>query len=508
MEKKSRMDWITFSISGGILILFVLASVWDDQITGQWINESFNFSVKYFGAYWQVLLLATFVIGLILAFSKYGKVRLGNLVKPENDNYRWISMILCTLLAGGGVFWAAAEPMYHFITTPPLFSGMENGTMEAAFPAMAQSFLHWGFLAWAILGTLATIVLMYAHYHKGYPLKPRTLLFPLFGKKIFRKSVIGTITDIVSIVSVAAGTIGPVGFLGLQVGYGLQEIFGIPDTFFTQSLIIIFLVVIASISAATGIERGIQLLSRINVGFVVVLMVAMLILGPTLFIIDLFIGSQGFYLQNFLTMSLYRVDQGWLGYWTIFFWGWFIGYGPMMAIFMSRISRGRTIRQLIIAVSIIAPIVSNFWFTVVGGSGIFYEMQNGGSVSTALNESGMPAAVMAIMNQIPLGFLLSVGFIIVTIIFVATTTDSMSYTVAVTLSGTDEPNRFIRVFWALMFGVVAVCLLAIGEGSITALQNFIVVTAVPVSILLLPALWDAPKIAAKMAREQKIVKKK
>lgn len=135
-------------------------------------------------------------------------------------------------------------------------------------------------------------------------------------------------------------------------------------------------------------------------------------------------------------------------------------------------------------------------------------MENPGSVSTALNESGMPATVMAIMNQIPFGIVLAIGFIIVSIIFVATTADSMSYTVAVTLSGTDEPSRLIRVFWALMFGVVAVSLLAIGEETVDMLQNFIVVTAAPVSLLLLPSLWDAPRIAKKMAKEQNIIGKK
>ncbi|ENH97266.1 BCCT transporter [Gracilibacillus halophilus YIM-C55.5] len=507
-RKTKKLDWMTFIVSGGLLALFIITSYFNQELVGQWISDSFTFTAKYFGAYWQVLLLVMFVIGLILAFSKYGNVRLGKMERPENGNFRWIAMILCTLLASGGVFWAAAGPMYHFITTPPLFTDIKDGTTTAAFPAMAQSYLHWGFSAWASLGTLTTIVLMYAHYHKGYPLKPRTFLYPMLGKKIFKNSFVGSLADIVSIVATAAGTIGPIGFLGLQVGYGLEAVFNIPNTFVTQAVIILFLAVIASISAATGVERGIQWLSRVNVSMVVVLMVTMLILGPTLYIIDLFVGSEAFYLENFLSMSLYRLDQAWLGSWTIFFWGWFIGYGPMMAMFISKISRGRTIRELIIAVSIIAPIVSNLWFTVVGGSGIFYEIENPGSVSTALNESGMPATVMAIMNQIPLGIVLAIGFIIVSIVFVATTADSMSYTVAVTLSGNDEPNRLIRVFWALMFGVVAVSLLAIGEETVSTLQNFIVVTAAPVSLLLLPSLWDAPKIAKKMAKEQNIINRK
>ncbi|WP_085524636.1 BCCT family transporter [Tuberibacillus sp. Marseille-P3662] len=506
--KKQQMDWTTFVVSGGLLALFVIMSLINDGMMGNWINGGFAFSVKYFGAYWQLLLLATFIIGLIIAFTKYGNVRLGNMEKPENGNYRWISMIMCTLLAGGGVFWAAAEPLYHFITTPPLFADEGLTSQESVLPALSQSYLDWGFLAWAILGSLTTIVLMYAHYHKGYPLKPRAILYPIVGEKIFHKSVIGSIADIVSIVSVAAGTIGPIGFLGLQVGYGLHSLFGIPNTLVTNMLIIVALVVIASISAATGIDRGIQWLSKMNVGLTIILIIFMLILGPTMFIINNFIAGESFYLHNFLRISLYRGDNAWLGLWTVFFWGWFLGYGPMMAIFISRISRGRTIRQLIVAVSIIAPIVSNFWFTVVGGTGIFYEIKNTGSVSTALQESGMPAAVMAIMDQLPLGFIMAIGFLIVTVIFVATTTDSMAYTVAVAITGDDRPNKLIRVFWALMFGAVAVVLLSIGEGSITALQNFIVVTAVPVSLLLLPPLWLAPKLARNMAVEQGIVNKK
>ncbi|GAE93257.1 high-affinity choline uptake protein BetT [Gracilibacillus boraciitolerans JCM 21714] len=144
-KKKKQVDWVTFIISGGLLVLFVIASVFNEKLVGKWISESFTFTAKYFGAFWQVLLLVMFVIGLILAFSKYGQVRLGKIERPENGNFRWIAMILCTLLAsGGGVFWAAAGPMYHYLTTPPLFTGIEEGTMAAAFPAMAQSYLHWG----------------------------------------------------------------------------------------------------------------------------------------------------------------------------------------------------------------------------------------------------------------------------------------------------------------------------------------------------------------------------
>ena len=502
---KQTTDKTVFFISGGLLILFVILAMIDLDMVEGWINSSFAFSAKVFGSYWELLLLANFIIGVVLAISKYGNVRLGKMEKPENGYYRWIAMILCTLLASGGVFWAASGPMMHFNATPPLFND-NSSTLAGVEPALAQSFLHWGFLAWAILGTLATIVLMYVHYHKGYPMKPRGMLFLLFGEKIFRKnSIIGNAADIISIVAVAAGTMGPIGFLGLQIGYGLHSLFNVPNTLVTNIVVISVLIVIAAISVATGIDRGIQFLSRMNVGLTVFLAVCMLILGPTLFIINKFISAEGFLIQNMLTMALYQGDQAWLGWWTVFFWGWFLGYGPMMAIFIARISRGRTIRELIIAVSIVAPLVTNFWFTVVGGTGIKAELDSPGSISTPLDVSGMPAAVMAIMDQLPLGFYLAIGFLLVTLVFVATTVDSISYTVAVSLTGSDQPSRLIRVFWVVMFGLLSIVLLTVGENSVTAIQNSIVVTAVPVSILLLPTLWGSIQAARKMAIEQNIV---
>ncbi|WP_117149006.1 BCCT family transporter [Paraliobacillus zengyii] len=504
-EGKTTTDKPVLIISGGLLLSFVVLAIIDLSMVESWINTSFAFSAKYFGAYWELLLLANFVIGIILAFTKYGNVRLGKKDKPENGYYRWIAMILCTLLASGGVFWAAAEPMMHFIANPPLFDD-NSSTMAGVSPALAQSFFHWGFLAWAILGTLATIVLMYLHYHKGYPMKPRGMLYPLFGEKIFKKnSIIGSAADIISIVAVAAGTMGPIGFLGLQLGYGLHSLFDIPNTLTTNIIVVSVLIVIAAISVATGVDRGIQFLSRMNVGLVVLLALGVLMLGPTLFIINMFVSAEGFHIQNMLTMALYQGDQGWLGGWTIFFWGWFLGYGPMMAIFIARISRGRTIRELVIAVSIIAPLVTNFWFTVVGGTGIKAELDVPGSISGPLAEGGMPAVVMAIMDSLPLGFFLAVGFLLVTLVFVSTTVDSISYTVAVSLTGTDHPSRLIRVFWVLIFGLMSIMLLAIGENSVSAIQNSIVVTAVPVSIIMLPTLWGAVQVARKLAVEQNIV---
>jgi glycine betaine transporter len=501
---KPSIDWPVLIISGGLLLVFVVAALINLESVSNFVNASFAFSVKYFGAFWQVLLLGTFFIAVGLAISKYGRVRLGKMEKPEISTYKWIAMIMCTLLAGGGVFWAAAEPMYHFTNLPPLFGGIESGTPQAVNPALAQAFMHWGFLAWAILGTLSTVVIMYAHYHKGMPLKPRTLLYPIFGKKIMKNSALGTAVDAFSIIAVAAGTIGPIGFLGLQASYGLNQIFGISGGFGTQTAIIVGVIAVITISAITGLHRGIQLLSRFNVGLTLVLMTAILFMGPGEFIANAFVSSFGTYLQEFIPMGTFRGDASWLGWWTVFFWGWFLGYGPMMAIFISRISRGRTIREIITAVGIIAPIVTSFWFTVVGGTGISLELANPGSISGPLNEFGLPAAMISITQQLPLSFLFGPAFLILTILFVATTGDSMAYTMAMAVTGEDNPSTGLKIFWSLMMGAIAIILLSFGDGGISALQSFIVVTAVPVSLILLPQFWLAPRVAKELAKEQGI----
>ena len=501
---ESRTDWPVLFISGGLLVAFVVASFINMDVVSNVVNQSFAFAVKYFGAFWQFLLLGTFFIALYLGFSKYGNIRLGNLAKPEVPYFKWIAMIMTTLLAGGGVFWAAAEPMYHFLDRSPNFAnaGVESATESAIIPAFAQTYLHWGFLAWSILGTLGTIVLMYSHYQKGMPLKPRTLLYPLLGEKIMKKSAFGTIIDASAVIAVAAGTIGPIGFLGLQAAYGMEALFGVPNNLFTQVIIIICVVTIATISAVTGLRKGIQFLSNLNVLITLILMVAILLLGPGGFIFDTFFAASGIHLQEFIAMSTFRGDSVWLGSWTIFFWGWFLGYGPMMAIFISTITRGRTIRELILAVSIIAPVVTAFWFTVVGGTGMFYELAQPGIVSEALNTSGMPAAMVAIAQQLPFSSVIAPLFLLVTILFVVTTADSMAYTVSVAITGDDKPPKSMRVFWAIIMGTVAIVLLMISEGGIGAIQSFIVVTAIPVSLLLLPTFWAAPKAAKIMYKEQ------
>ena len=455
-----RLDVPLFALSGGVILLFCLWALFDLKGLSVAVDAGFAFSARYFGLYWQLLLLATFLISLVILFMPGAKAKMGNLAKPEFSVFQWGSMIMCTLLAGGGVFWAAGEPMAHFISSPPLF-GAESKSAAAAWPALAQAYLHWGFLAWAILGSLTTIMLMHYHYDKGLPLAPRTLLYPVFGDRAIN-GPIGTIADAVCIIAVVAGTVGPIGFLGLQVAYGLHTLFGIPNGFATQAIVIGALVCIYTLSAVSGINRGIQLLSAINIWLAFILIVFILVVGPTSFIFE------GFF-------------KG-------------MGYGPLMAVFVARVSRGRSIRSIVILLSIVAPLVTNFWFTIVGGTGVSMELAQAGSVSQAFEGFNLPAALLAITQNLPAGFLVSILFILLTFAFVATTGDSMTYVISVAMSKTDEPSTAVRAFWGIAMGATAIILVSLGTDGVGKLQSFIVITAVPVSLILLPSLWDAIRI--------------
>lgn len=503
VHDRGRTDVPVLTISGGLLVAFVVVALSAPAATGNAVTAAFEFAARGFGALWQVLLLVTFIIAVALAFSRRGNVRLGSKKRPEYGRFQWISMIMCTLLAGGGVFFAAGEPLQHFVSPPPYYGEVQAGSPEAASAALAQSFTHWGFLAWAILGSLGAIVMMRG-VERGMPLRPRTLLHPLLGERRCQ-SWIGKAVDITCIVAVVAGTVGPIGFLGLQVSYGMSQVFGTPDSYPVQLSVIIALTAIAVLSVTSGISRGIQLLSRINVWLAIALMTAFVALGSAGFLVDAYLGGFSQYVRDFVPLALYRGDHQWLGSWTVFFFGWFLGYGPLMAIFVARISRGRTLRDLVISTAIVPPVASTLWFTVFGGTGIFFEQRTPGLISQPLNSSGVPAAVISIAEQLPFGRLLAIGVLLLTVTFVATTTDSMSYSIASAGTNNGEPAIAVRAFWAVLMGAAAASLILIGEGGINALQQFIVVTAVPVGFIMLPTVWTAPRVAKHMAIEQGIL---
>lgn len=501
-----KVDWAVSGWSTGILAAFVIAAIIVPGPVSGLVAAGFAAATAWFGLYWQYLLLLTFFVAVLLIFTPWAKARLGGLPTPEYSRFKWVAMIMTTLLAGGGVFWAAAEPLYHYMSVPPFFADVEAGSMEGMFAALATSFVDWGFLAWAILGSLGAIVMMVAA-EKGMPLRPRSLLYPIMGRRD-ATSRIGAVVDVVCIISVAAGTIGPIGFLGLQISYALQFLFGIPDVYGVQLVVIALLVAVSGVSVFSGINKGIQLLSRINVWIALALMAIVLLLGSAWYVVQGLVGGAGLYIANFVPLSLYQGDAAWVAGWTVFFFGWFLGYAPLMAIFVARISRGRTARDLLIGTTVLPPIATAVWFSVLGGTGIFLDQRNPGSITGPLAEAGLPAALMTITSQLPFSLPIAIGFLVLTMTFVATTTDSMSFAISQSCVPQGSPDPRLRVTWAVLMGAAAAVLISIGDGGIGALQSAIVITAVPVGFVMLPSLLGAPILLRRLAIEQGVVRGK
>jgi choline-glycine betaine transporter len=499
-------DPIVLLLSIGFIVAFLGLSFYDIERVASSISAGFAWTALVLGSYFQLLLLLTFFIAMGVALTPAAKAKIGNLDAPEMSTFKWLSIILCTLLAGGGVFFAAGEPVYHFVVTPPAFD-TEPGTANAVAGALGQSFMHWGFMAWAVLGSLTAVVLAHAHYVKGQPLQPRTLLYPVLGERLMR-GPLGSVVDACCVIALVAGTVGPIGFLATQVSFGLHELFGLPEGYTGQLIILGVLGAIYVLSSMSGVHKGIQLLSRFNVLLALTIGAVIILFGPTLFLVNTYLSSMGAYISEFFTMATMTAETApawWMQWWTVFFFAWFIGYAPLMATFVARISRGRSIREMIVAVAVLAPIATTVWFTLLGGSGIYYQLTGVIDLSEALNNFQFDVATLTVAQALPGGTWMALAILLLTTIFVATTGDSMSYAIAVVGAGHDAPSPYMRAFWGIAMALMAAVLLYMGAGQISALQQFIVITAIPVSLILLPSLWNGPQAAYAMAREQGII---
>lgn len=482
---------VTF-ISALLVVLFLLLFAVDRGLFNHLIDTSYVWSAQHFGWFWQIFMLANFGVAMFALTRRGAGRKLGQRSEPEFPAFQWVAMVLCTLLAGGGVFWAAAEPIAHLVSPPPVFPEAAPLSNQAIDQALAQSFLHWGFLAWSVLGSLAAIILMHLHYERGLPLAPRSLLYPLTGEGGV-KGWMGDLADIVSALAVFAGTVGPIGFLGLQISYGLSEFIGTRDHLPMQLGTIACLMAVYLTSAVSGMHKGIQILSRLNIVLGLLVLAFLFLAGPTQFILEHFGGALLTHLAWLPQQALFRGDEAWLSAWTVFFWGWFIGYGPMMAIFIARISRGRSAREIILLMSVVAPLLTMAWFSIIGGTGLGLEAANPGTITAPFEGFNLPAVLLAITGALPFNTVVTLAFLVLTALFVATTGDSMTYSLSVVSSGTDHPPRWLRLFWGLTMGVTAMVLISGSAGGIGKLQSFIVVTAVPVSLLLVPSLWGVFK---------------
>ncbi|MFZ5846698.1 MAG: BCCT family transporter [Actinomycetota bacterium] len=474
-----------FLPAAGLLLVFsVLAAAMPGRM-GDWIGKANTAVVTDLG-WWYVLAVTGFVgFAAWLALSPMGSIRLGkDGEEPEFGVKSWFAMLFAAGMGIGLVFWGVAEPLNHFASPPP---GVEGDQATLARNAMDVTFLHWGLHAWAIY-VVVGLGVAYAVHRKGRPVSIRWALEPLLGKRV--TGFWGDLIDIIAVVGTIFGVATSLGFGVTQIGAGLEYL-GVIDTA-TNTILVTLIVVITLIaltSVVTGIDKGIKWLSNINMGVAGLLMAAVLVLGPTVFLLSDFVQQIGSYLQNFLRLSFntlsFRGEEGqaWLAGWTTYYWGWWMSWAPFVGIFIARISRGRTVREFIAGVLLVPTLLTFLWFSIMGGSGLYREMFGEGGLVGAEGAVSTNTALFELLDGLPAAALLSVVTIFLIVIFFVTSSDSGSFVVDMIASGGDpNPPVWSRAFWAGLEGVIAAVLLV--AGGLAALQTMAILVALPFSVVM------------------------
>ncbi len=462
---------------------------------------------------WLFILSSNFFIGvsLFVAFSKLGKVRIGGVnAKPEFSNFAWYSMLISAGMGIGLMFWAVGEPLYHNAITPPVFNNPDS-----AVQALSTTFFHWGFHPWGIYA-LISLALAFFAYNKKLPLSLRSVFYPLLKDKIF-----GFWGDLIDILAVVACLFGLATSLGLgvqQINSGLNYLFGVEISVIVQVILIAAITGIATISVVSGIDKGVKFLSEMNIKMAFVFMVVVLVLGPTAFILKTFSNSLGLYLNDFVQSSFFisTGDSAWQSDWSVFYLAWWISWSPFVGMFIARVSKGRTIREFVLAVLIIPSLLSFIWLSVFGGTAIYLNQAFDGSLFATVQDN-LPVALFEMIQYLdaPLfeGILrtgLSILGTLLVISFFVTSSDSGSLVVDNITSGgkLDSPVPQ-RVFWACMEGFIAAVLLLIGGSeALSALQTAVISTGLPFAIILILMSFLLIESVRKSYHKQKEIKQR
>lgn len=476
-----------------ILAVSVFAIV-APKIAGQTFNAVQDWIVANLGWYYMIIVALFIAVAGSIAFSRLGRIRLGrDDDEPEFGVMSWFAMLFAAGMGIGLVFYGVGEPLTYATVQPK--PGWEGSQAELAGLAMAQTFVHWGLHPWAIYAIIGLSV-AYAIHRRGRPVSIRWSLEPLFGNRV--KGWVGDLIDVLAIFGTVFGVATSLGLGVQQISAGMAEI-GIVETVDNTLLVVLILVIsfIAMLSVVSGIGAGMKWLSNINLSMATLLLVSVLLLGPTLFLLQNFTESIGFYLANFFQMSFdvgaYQRGEAtsWFANWTIFYWGWWISWSPFVGIFIARISRGRTVREFIAGVMIVPSLVGFLWFSVMGGSGLYRQLFGEGDLveNGAVN---VESALFKVLGDLPLGTVFSLLGIVLIAIFFITSSDSGSLVVDMLASGGHpNPPTWSRVLWALLQGVVAIALLL--AGGLQSLQAAALATALPFSVVLLLMSWATIK---------------
>lgn len=496
----------TVTVASKILVIsFVLFCVLQAEQAGKAFEMVSGILLQ--NVKWFYLGLLTAILGFLfyLMIGRFAHIRLGkDNEKPEFTFTGWISMLFSGGMGVGLVFWSAAEPMWHYASNP-FTPGLSD---ESASMAMQLTFFHWGLHPWAIF-CITALALAYFSYRKGLPFSLRSILYPIIGNRIY--GPIGHTVDILTIVITAFGVAQSLSMSVLQINSGLNQVFGFENSLSLQFIMLTILCGIATISVVMGINRGMQRLSELNMILAILLIAILLIIGPTRYLFNTLFEATGNYTQNLISMSLWsdaQKDSGWQNWWTAFYWPWWMTWGPFVGMFIARISRGRTIRELIAGVLIVPTLVTAIWMSVVGGSALKVEQDARHAYekhAAALVKAGEPApepftggpivkatqadntrALFTMFDNIDSGTLgkaLSIITCLLLATFLITSTDCGTHVLCyMDAEGATETPIKIRIVWGSLIAILAGVLLY--AGGLKAIQSASIIAGFPIAIFL------------------------
>ncbi|RQD63069.1 MAG: BCCT family transporter [Desulfonatronovibrio sp. MSAO_Bac4] len=472
---------IVFIISLLAIFMVILAGTFTSQALDQgsiWLHEII---ISNFGWFYLVSTFLFVVFSLFMALSKYGDIKLGqDHEKPRFSYFGWASMLFAAGMGIGLIFWSVAEPMSHYVSPPDY---LEASSPEAAKFAMRHSFFHWGLQPWAIY-IVMSLSIAYFSFRRGMPPLVSSCFYPLIGRKIY--GVPGYLIDTLAVFATVFGIVTSLGLGALQINSGLASVLPFEADIYSTLIIIAIVTVIFMGSSMAGLDQGMQILSKTNVMLAVILLVFMLIVGPTIMIVNVFISTLSDYITSILSISLSTnpfMDLEWTQSWTLFYWAWWISWSPFVGLFIASISRGRTIREFITGALLIPTLLTFFWFSVFGGTAFDLELNHGANIA-ATTAQDISTGLFHLYSYYPLSEVLTLLTILLLVIFFVTSADAATFVLSMlTSNGKADPPKSKKIVWGLTVSLTAAILLF--SGGLEGLQRMAIAAALPFSGIML-----------------------
>ena len=478
-----RVNMLIFGVSALLILGFSAYGGLFPEVAASRFDGIQSWIVGNLGWFYVLAVTGFLVFALVLAFSRYGAVKLGpDDSEPDYSYLSWFAMLFSAGMGIGLMFFGVAEPVIHFALPPQ--AGLDPQSVAAAQEAMRVSFLHWGFHAWGIY-IVVGLALAYFSFRHGLPLTIRSTLYPLLGDRIH--GPLGDLVDVFAVLGTVFGVATSLGLGAMQVNAGLNYLFGVDVNPNVQLLLIAVITLLATASVAAGLDAGIRRLSQFNMLLALVLILFVLVAGPTVFLLSTFPQNTGSYLSEIFELSFRQFayqPSDWMGGWTLFYWGWWIAWAPFVGMFIARISRGRTIREFVVGVLVVPALFTFLWMTVFGNTAIHAVLNGTAPELVAMVAESEAVALFALFEMLPFSTITSLVAVVLVVTFFVTSSDSGSLvTSMITSGGRADPPLWNRVFWALIKGLVAAVLLF--AGGLGALQTAAIASALPFALVMI-----------------------